>query len=626
MAFPPSPGPNATHQQGGATWRWDGQKWTSVTTPVTAISVPVASMPSWSPRNVQRALQNIDRGVWDTDGGNGGNGGDVPSDHWPEPATGRMYYIASNGSDTNPGTKDSPWATVTRVNSHVKQPGDAFMFRSTDTFTGQGIHAIGDAASGTAASPIFYRSYGPRTSRATIRPGSNAISGSLVADMRDCGVYLRNASYNRVRDLIIIGTGRTQDTNHGLYFEASSQNLNRYPGNEIHNLDISACGRRGLVIVTSTIQSVVTTVNPGFDDLVIQDCSIHDNNDGMAVWGRQDDPVKQEQNQHRNLLVRNCRVYNNTWARMWVVGGINISGVDGGLIENCVAYGNGVNSPDGPVGIWCHDCNNVVFRYCESYNNSSNNTDGGGFDIDGGATNCVFEYCYSHDNRGPGLQYWVYYQAPYTGNNTFRFCVSQNDARASGYPSVHLGSSDTTRPVTYYGKCTYHNCAIYQSQNREMVQLNPAFRQVYSDFFNNIFVAAGASRFVAGGNSTYLRFNGNNYAGSAQFNWHNTNYANVAAWRGGNGSPETLAGANTAQTWAHGLNNAGNGGTITPVGQWPTAAMFHGWTPYQLTTGSQNRRAGLNLTQHFSINPGPQDLFGNPVQATALSIGAHSPP
>ena len=76
------------------------------------------------------------------------------------------------------------------------------------------------------------------------------------------------------------------------------------------------------------------------------------------------------------------------------------SGVDGGLVERCIAHSNGGTNGHlggGPFAIWAWNANAVRIAHCVAYNNfnghpAGNSNDGGGFDLDGGTSNCVVEF------------------------------------------------------------------------------------------------------------------------------------------------------------------------------------------------------------------------------------------
>src|SRR5438477_11152798 len=74
----------------------------------------------------------------------------------------RTFYVAPNGSDSNPGTSPArPWRTVWRVDWAWLQPGDVVRFQGGARFSdttlmpGQGF-----LASGTRGHPIVFTSYG----------------------------------------------------------------------------------------------------------------------------------------------------------------------------------------------------------------------------------------------------------------------------------------------------------------------------------------------------------------------------------------------------------------------------------------------------------------------------------
>jgi parallel beta-helix repeat protein len=64
------------------------------------------------------------------------------------------FYVATTGSDANPGTQQLPWRTIQKAASTL-QPGDAVLI-------GQGTYneKVVPRNSGTATSPIVYRNYG----------------------------------------------------------------------------------------------------------------------------------------------------------------------------------------------------------------------------------------------------------------------------------------------------------------------------------------------------------------------------------------------------------------------------------------------------------------------------------
>jgi hypothetical protein len=160
--------------------------------------------------------------------------------------------------------------------------------------------------------------------------------------------------------------------------------------------------------------------------------SSHDNADaGVVTYDR-----AHARHSIRDVTVNTSRAYGNK-AR----GGIFLAGVDGGAVENTVAFDNG-HTAGGSVGIWAFDSNRIVFAHDESYRNGAptNNDDGDGFDFDRGVSNSVMEDDYSHGNGGSGfLVCSCYTRFPFyrMSNDVVRSNVSQDDG-SSGQASLYV--------------------------------------------------------------------------------------------------------------------------------------------------------------------------------------------
>ncbi|MCJ7692935.1 MAG: hypothetical protein MUO22_05915, partial [Sedimentisphaerales bacterium] len=109
-------------------------------------------------------------------------------------ADGKDYYISSGGDDSNPGmSAEKSWQTIERVNSFTFEAGDHIFFEGGKTFEGS-LRFDADE-SGTKANPLSVGSYGK--GRATISSGKKN------------GLYAYNCGGFIVRDLILVGAGRT---------------------------------------------------------------------------------------------------------------------------------------------------------------------------------------------------------------------------------------------------------------------------------------------------------------------------------------------------------------------------------------------------------------------------------
>ena len=99
----------------------------------------------------------------DNDSG-GGSGGDNNDDQ-------TNFYLSSIGSDSNNGTKDNPWKSLSKLSSKQLSPGDSIFFKKGESFYG---HLVVNG-SGSADKPIVFTSYG--SGNQPIISGSVGIGG-----------------------------------------------------------------------------------------------------------------------------------------------------------------------------------------------------------------------------------------------------------------------------------------------------------------------------------------------------------------------------------------------------------------------------------------------------------------
>ena len=71
-------------------------------------------------------------------------------------SSGRQLYIASQGSDSNPGTRHAPWRTIAKA-LRAARPGDTVVFRA-GSYGARGTTTTADT-SGTPTAPITFRGY-----------------------------------------------------------------------------------------------------------------------------------------------------------------------------------------------------------------------------------------------------------------------------------------------------------------------------------------------------------------------------------------------------------------------------------------------------------------------------------
>lgn len=66
------------------------------------------------------------------------------------------FYIAAQGYDGNPGTKDAPWKSLQKLQGLQFKPGDSVLFKRGSQFTG----TVTVETSGQEGTPITFKAYG----------------------------------------------------------------------------------------------------------------------------------------------------------------------------------------------------------------------------------------------------------------------------------------------------------------------------------------------------------------------------------------------------------------------------------------------------------------------------------
>ncbi len=267
--------------------------------------------------------------------------------------SGATYYVATTGSDSNPGTSSAPFRTITHAYSYAA-PGVNIVVAPgtyTDYQTGWGLH-LGN--SGTSSSPIFLRS---ATRGAAIIDGGNASD-------RNEAIYI-DGSYN-----VVCGFGITRGPRGGISIWS---NGNQLLFNEIHH--------NGNVASTSTngqdgVYSSETTAGNRYVGNYIHDNGRTGSNldHGLYLCGDNEDVFD-------NISIRNAsnglqiagyttvstmRVMNNVFAANGTNGIILWMALSGVTIENNIFYDNG------HAGIGSYDAHGsgVVIDHNLSYGNA----------------------------------------------------------------------------------------------------------------------------------------------------------------------------------------------------------------------------------------------------------------
>lgn len=97
------------------------------------------------------------------------------------------YYLAPNGSDTNPGTFQYPWQTILRANQSL-QAGDTVFIRQ-----GYYKETIQPSNNGMEGAPIIYSCYQNETPVIHYRPAGANLSG--LSHIIISGIHFENCNY-----------------------------------------------------------------------------------------------------------------------------------------------------------------------------------------------------------------------------------------------------------------------------------------------------------------------------------------------------------------------------------------------------------------------------------------------
>ena len=151
------------------------------------------------------------------------------------PSTGQTFYVATTGTDSNPGTLEAPWRTVQKA-FNVLQPGQRALVRA-----GTYGESLTLRRAGTAVAPITVESYPgerPIVNGGGRRPLEISASGAYF---RIRGFVFQNSPYNSGGNidiyghhLEISGNAVRNSQDQGIYTDEDSHDV-QLLGNWIHN-------------------------------------------------------------------------------------------------------------------------------------------------------------------------------------------------------------------------------------------------------------------------------------------------------------------------------------------------------------------------------------------------------
>ena len=338
----------------------------------------------------------------------------------------RDYCFSPSGSDdAGDGSPARPFQSIAKANVLSLHPGDRVLFEAGQTFPG--AFRL-DSASGNAEHPIVIGSYG--AGRASIDAGD------------EIGLSIHNASNITVRDLVIFGAGQGRNWGAGVAFFNDLPGAVKLDNICIEDVDVSGFQFDGILVRGMSSDGS----RGGFRHVRIVRCKAHHNlHTGIYVTGWWKPTATDYANE--DVTVSECEASENAgdpdspWESR-LGSGIFIECVHGGLIEHCVARGNGRlcrGQGGGPVGIWTSIASDVVIQCNASTDNhTAGHFDGGGFCLDGGVIHSVMQYNKSENNDGSGFGVYAFEGSPPTAGNVIRANSSVNDGRRNSYAGIHV--------------------------------------------------------------------------------------------------------------------------------------------------------------------------------------------
>ena len=515
-------------------------------------------------------------------------------------AAGVNYYVSHTGNDEADGTStNAAWRTVDRVNHARLHPGDHVLFEAAASFPGNLRVSAEDA--GTADSRVVIGSYGK--GRATILAGQKS------------GVTVENAGGVTIKNLIVVGSGRTNNSGYGVCCDNTLTNGQRLAFIRIANVEARGFGVFGILV--GGLQS-------GFEHVLVTNCVMHGNlRAGMEVAGRL--PWNSTVYAHADVRVTHCQAFDNTGDPTYLKNhsgsGIILYQIDGGVMEDCTAWNNGAlcHSAGGGVGLWTCASRNVIIQHCESYGNRTSGGDGGGFDIDGGCVDCVLQYNYSHDNDGPGLMVYSYPYASFADRGSIvRFNISENDSR-KGKRYAGLWVRTDGREIT--GLEIYNNTVTIGPWTGEAALIDA--HSVEARVRNNIFIANKAALPLrVASPDKRVRFENNLYwreGGPTQITWGKETFSTLQDWRDRTGQ-ESVRGMATGMFADPALCHNPPDAAPTEHRGLQAARAFSPLPTSPALAG------GLDLRKLFGLDTGARDFLGLLPVAGHFPLGAIATP
>ena len=165
--------------------------------------------------------------------------------------TGTNYYVAKTGNDNNAGTSSSPFLTIQKA-ANIVNPGDSVIVRDGN-YTSSAVEVLSITRSGTAASPIVFRS--EHKWGAVLYKSSTVLTTESAISFNGSVSYVKVENFE-IRNIVFWN----------IYIPAGCSHI-EIRGNNIHDI-----GR----ICTDTDMGLVGMYLEGCSDIIVEGNIFHD--------------------------------------------------------------------------------------------------------------------------------------------------------------------------------------------------------------------------------------------------------------------------------------------------------------------------------------------------------------
>lgn len=374
---------------------------------------------------------------------------------------GNIYYISDNfGKDSNDGSKERPFRSLTAVENLKLYPGDEIRLECGSVFKGQSLHLKG--CSGSSEYPIIVSNYGVGE-RPVIEANGTGLWYQNYGDALDspCHVWkgyvssallLYDCEYIWIKGLEITNEPRLLGEGYSQSDKMSRTGIAIVAQNSgtLHNIQLSECYihdvkgnvydkhlNNGGIYCTALKPEKSDAPIARYDGLHIHHCVV----ENCSRWGIAagysythpfftttllDEKIVEKYGQTNVILEHNYlnSIGGDGITTMYCLRPLvqyNVVKDVANEINDIVYTQAGERGGKVAAAIWPWKCKDALFQYNEAYH-TCENQDGQAWDADSG-DGTVYQYNYSYNNGG-GCVMFCY---PESINNIFRYNISVFD-------------------------------------------------------------------------------------------------------------------------------------------------------------------------------------------------------